>query len=61
MVSFFDAADRHEVKEILSSLDDLFRFAPRLRKTVQAIEARASWTGSYLSSLFNYRSIYLVA
>jgi len=42
VVGFFDAADRHEVKEILSSLDDLFRFASRLRKTVQAIEARAS-------------------
>ena len=42
VVGLFDAADRHETRETLSSLDDLFRFAGRLRKTVQAIEARGN-------------------
>jgi len=42
VVGLFDAADRHEARETLSSLDDLFRFAPRLRKTVQVIETKGN-------------------
>lgn len=40
-VGLFDSSDRQEVRTVIKTLDDLFKFAARLQKTVQQLELRA--------------------